>query len=274
MNSELRSRNIMFLIPPYRQIHAVERDKGYLLEMHEHEFYHLIVVTNGRVFVTVPDQTYHIYEGHACVIPPRLPHKIFTDEKYSQIDIDLAACDDERGVYQLFSQKFPDEFTMALFPDVLLNFEKVYEQLGIVTPLNTMLLVNMAERIVLDFVRNLEKDKNASFKKEFAALFSTEESGAFTPLTLVQICEKMNMSKTQLERLVNEEFSCSAIEYGNKLRLSKACMLLESSDYPIKSIGDMLGFYDESHFSSFFKKHMGVTPGRYRKNNYTAVRDL
>ncbi|NBL65604.1 helix-turn-helix domain-containing protein [Flavobacterium sp. NST-5] len=39
------------------------------------------------------------------------------------------------------------------------------------------------------------------------------------------------------------------------------------SDYPISQIADELGFTDESHLSTQFKKHTGINPTKFRQEN-------
>ena len=38
-----------------------------------------------------------------------------------------------------------------------------------------------------------------------------------------------------------------------------------------RDISEKLGFYDESHFTRFFKKSMGITPSNYRNTSRTPL---
>jgi len=53
---------------------------------------------------------------------------------------------------------------------------------------------------------------------------------------------------------------------GKVLERSKHELLY--SDKIIKEIAGALGFYDEFHFSKFFKKHTHVSPAEYRKQSF------
>ena len=70
----------------------------------------------------------------------------------------------------------------------------------------------------------------------------------------------MNLSTTHLERMVRTEFECGAMGYCQKMKLNKAFLLLQNTDLPIRQIAELLKFYDESHFCSFFKGLWLVTP--------------
>ena len=55
-------------------------------------------------------------------------------------------------------------------------------------------------------------------------------------------------------------------EYLNRIRIVKACELLNSSDKKITDIASLVGFNNISYFNRTFVKIMGFTPSSYRKN--------
>lgn len=52
--------------------------------------------------------------------------------------------------------------------------------------------------------------------------------------------------------------------YVLHLRLMHAVELIENTDMTVSEIADASGFFDVAHFSSYFKKHFGITPSKYR----------
>jgi AraC family transcriptional activator of pobA len=44
-----------------------------------------------------------------------------------------------------------------------------------------------------------------------------------------------------------------------------ACMRLQQMDVPVEQIAFGLGFKDPAYFNRFFKKHVGIPPGTYRR---------
>jgi AraC-like DNA-binding protein len=52
--------------------------------------------------------------------------------------------------------------------------------------------------------------------------------------------------------------------YQLQLRLSHARNLL-AQGFPISYVAHETGFFDQTHFTKQFKRHVGVTPGTYRK---------
>jgi transcriptional regulator GlxA family with amidase domain len=56
-------------------------------------------------------------------------------------------------------------------------------------------------------------------------------------------------------------------EYIRELRLARACDLLLTTNMPISLVGNLSGYNDQYFFSKIFKKHIGVSPQKYRKQN-------
>ncbi|WP_039790620.1 helix-turn-helix domain-containing protein, partial [Paenibacillus riograndensis] len=50
-------------------------------------------------------------------------------------------------------------------------------------------------------------------------------------------------------------------------RIKQACRLLSTTDMPVEQIGIAVGFPNASYFNQLFKRVLGTTPLKYRKNN-------
>ena len=53
--------------------------------------------------------------------------------------------------------------------------------------------------------------------------------------------------------------------YINNRKIDVICRLLLDTDMTLTEINDKLGFSTRNYFYTFFKKHIGMTPGDYRK---------
>lgn len=58
---------------------------------------------------------------------------------------------------------------------------------------------------------------------------------------------------------------CTPNQYLQTLRLARARTLLEDRRLSITEIAIASGFSDQSHMGRFFKRHLGMSPGRYRR---------
>ena len=84
-------------------------------------------------------------------------------------------------------------------------------------------------------------------------------------LNLDEIAERLSINRVTLHRKFTEELNISPGNYIIKLRIKKACALLESSNYSVKTVAYSTGFSDQLYFSKVFKKLVGMTPTEYRK---------
>jgi AraC-like DNA-binding protein len=87
-------------------------------------------------------------------------------------------------------------------------------------------------------------------------------------LTLEELSKEVDMSKFYLCRLFKENLKMSPVEYINKVRVERAIELLRNTDMSISEIALECGFNNISYFIKVFKRHMQITPLKFRKQNY------
>ncbi|MNV96405.1 Arabinose operon regulatory protein [compost metagenome] len=75
----------------------------------------------------------------------------------------------------------------------------------------------------------------------------------------------VRMEEHYLSRLFKQKTNESLINYVQTLRLDKAKELLAHTTQPIAEIGRSVGFPSENYFTKTFRKHFGLTPSQYRK---------
>lgn len=85
-------------------------------------------------------------------------------------------------------------------------------------------------------------------------------------MTLDHMASLCNISSSYFSKLFNKITGDNFSNYVNKIRISKACELLENSDMPITMIAFDLGYEDISYFGKVFKRITGLTPTQYKSN--------
>jgi AraC family transcriptional regulator len=81
--------------------------------------------------------------------------------------------------------------------------------------------------------------------------------------SLGELAETAGVHPVTLARSFKRSYGRTVQEYGRAVRLDWAARQL-ASDVPIARVACEAGFADQSHFTRAFRKHTGVTPGRYR----------
>jgi len=87
------------------------------------------------------------------------------------------------------------------------------------------------------------------------------------PITLADCAAKAGFSAAHFCRLFRKRFGISPMSYLQKLRLDKACRLLEKTDMDLAGIVEKVGFSRTNYFCREFKKHIGISPMEYRMRN-------
>lgn len=75
----------------------------------------------------------------------------------------------------------------------------------------------------------------------------------------------LGISADRLHAICTSEIGKSPKALISERLAHEAALRLERSSLTIEQLGHALGFQDPAHFSSFFKRMIGMPPGRYRK---------
>jgi len=83
-------------------------------------------------------------------------------------------------------------------------------------------------------------------------------------LTIAGVARHFALSEVTLRRRFREAFGMSPKQYLLAARLCEAQRLLSTTKLPMQDIAHLLGFFDLAHFSSTFRKHIGLSPTAWR----------
>lgn len=82
--------------------------------------------------------------------------------------------------------------------------------------------------------------------------------------------KELGFSRTNFYRKVKALTGISPNDLLRVYRLNRAAELLLTREYTIGEVGERTGFGNQSHFSSLFKKHFGVSPRTYVANRFSS----
>ena len=91
-------------------------------------------------------------------------------------------------------------------------------------------------------------------------------------LTVLGLAEAMGVSKRTLHRKFDEVVGRTVQHEVNRLRVDNLKRLLSETDIKITRISTDCGFSSPSHFSRYFKQHVGESPSVYRKRERDQTR--
>lgn len=77
------------------------------------------------------------------------------------------------------------------------------------------------------------------------------------------LCKKVGVSRAQLHRKMKELIGITTSEFLRNIRLEKAVELLKEGKINVTQVAYSVGFNNQTHFSTVFKSHYGVSPTEY-----------
>ena len=87
------------------------------------------------------------------------------------------------------------------------------------------------------------------------------------PLTLKSLAAMRFISPSYLSALFKQETGSTLIDYINTQRVNRAAQLLVQNNHTIAAVAEEVGILDVNYFTKIFKKTLGVTPTRYRREH-------
>jgi transcriptional regulator GlxA family with amidase domain len=85
------------------------------------------------------------------------------------------------------------------------------------------------------------------------------------PYDLVALARAASTSPRTLARHFNTTHGMSPHQYLERLRVERACLLLQTTYIPVEEVGRSSGLTSPSTFRRVFLKHMGDLPAEYRR---------
>ncbi len=84
-------------------------------------------------------------------------------------------------------------------------------------------------------------------------------------VTISELAHRVNLSNSHFCALFRRVIGLPPLEYFKRLKMRKACQLLQTSDLPVKEVAARMAFSDPLYFSRLFRRMYAMTPTQYRQ---------
>jgi AraC family L-rhamnose operon regulatory protein RhaS len=92
----------------------------------------------------------------------------------------------------------------------------------------------------------------------------------YEPVRIDRVAADLGMSRRSFTRLFREVAGCTYADFVEKTRVEYACRLLRETSRGIAPIAFECGYEDLSSFYRAFKRHVGSSPGSWRRSGQAA----
>lgn len=129
----------------------------------------------------------------------------------------------------------------------------------------------MAQSLFVQLIVSLWRDRFAadgqqlSARGRMTAVLKYLQENCTETIDLDELAQRFGYSARNLRRVFRETTATTPHDYLVKLRLARAMVALRKSDANVTDVALASGFNDGNHFSYAFRKLVGMSPSRYRR---------
>jgi AraC family transcriptional regulator len=182
-----------------------------------------------------------------------------------QVGQDLVDCDRIELIPRFMNES--DSLLQGIF--VTLKEELEFSKIG-----SNLLIDNLKTTLAIHLLRKYcaTKPKLSSYGdglSRFQLKQVTEyiQENLSQDLNIIELAAIAQISPYHFIRLFKNSIGKTPHQYILQSRIERAKYLLQHSQLSLSSIAAMVGFCDQSHFSKYFKRIMGITPKQFITKN-------
>ena len=247
---------------PQAKNHFRERKDGI-------EEYIFLYCIDGEGSIDVKGRTHVLRKNEAFCIPGRTGHRYAASPEnpwsilwvhFKGTDTALFPLEDCR-IVQIESESASERMTFL--------FEIIFKALGTNYTEGNFAYISQALMLILSETYHREKKNSATEQnKHITNIIRYMDKHLDKILTLDEIAAEFGLSKSYISSIFQKYARHSVMSFFTNLKMKRACDLLRSSALYIYEIAQQLGYIDVFYFSRAFKKTVGVSPKKYRGQDY------
>ncbi|MBO5882909.1 MAG: helix-turn-helix transcriptional regulator [Clostridia bacterium] len=275
-------------IEGFHSIYYFEFDKYFSHVPEKHDFWEMIYIDSGEIDAITNGLGETVSQGQVLFHKPNELHAHISNGKVSNNMLVISFTSKSPAMYffdrKLFTLDKTQKTLLTLFmKEAKIALGKISGEYSNKNPIDFTKApfgsTQLLECYFVEFLLTLERS-NADSVVKVTRTESTLEQGQSSiaelmidymkahiceNVTLMDLCQKFYMGKTQLCTIFGNYVGISPIEYFLDLKFKEAKRLLREEKFSISKISDTLGYSSIHAFSRSFKNSTGVSPSEYRK---------
>jgi AraC-like DNA-binding protein len=234
---------------------------GLVLGHHMHANAYLSLVIEGGYTETCQGNPAHCRAGALRFLPAHEIHSNFYDDGARCLLVEIQPATLERLREHAHVLERPGEVTS---PQAAMLARRLYAEFRHRDHAASIAIEGLVLEILAESVRSTGVPSRTVPKWLMRAKDMIQAKFLEVP-SLTDVAHAAGVHPVHLSREFRRHFDCTVGEYIRKLRIEHASRMLAGSSTPLAEIANVCGFADQSHFSSTFKRTVGLTPARYRE---------
>lgn len=247
---------------PHASYHDRERPKG-------SPQYILLYCTDGQGWIEIKGETKSFTPNTYFIIPKNVRHHYgssqndpwsiywihFTGE-HADLFYDRCVENDGGNVIQI-----------AYDENRIQTFMQLFSLLGNdLTPQSVEIIYLKLQQVLASIIyNNLNSDETENDVVDRSIIYM--KGNLLKTFRIRELADQVNYSVSRYSELFRKKTGRSPVQYFIRLKIHKSCQLLYFTKATVKDICQQIGFEDPFYFSRMFKKSMGISPLKYRKQH-------
>ena len=235
---------------------------------HFHDYYVIGFIERGQRCLLCKEQTYVIKPGDILLFNPGDNH---TCQQISDEPLDYRCINIQPDSMRIASSEIMEKECLPIFTqNVLFRSElavSLRELHQMIMEKGTdfkkeELFLFLLEQLITEYSHTAPASVKEVPSLEMKAICDYFENNYSNAITLDQLSDLTGMNKYHLLHSFTKQKGISPYSYLETIRINHAKRLLEQGETPV-DVAFLSGFNDQSHFTNFFKKLIGLTPKQY-----------
>ena len=252
-------------------------DAEYSISSGIRNYYMICIITQGKGSCEINEKVHPVKSGDALLIYPGVEaiFEVDQEEPCSYTWVGFAGVKAKECIMNLgFSHK--RHIISVENTDKLHQFVKYMLQARELTFANELRRNGLLKLFIAELIDQYNRQLTEVQMKDF---HNTETSAYIrnaisyiaenyaSQIKINELADHIGVNRSYLASSFKKAMGYSPKEYLLRLRMEKAKSLLETTDQPINSIANAVGYTDQLAFSRMFKRYSGVSPKTYREEN-------
>lgn len=235
----------------------------------QHLLWELLTVEEGDVCLTADEQVFHLHAGQTALIAPMEFHRVWSESNTPPVLTIFSFYADNFPIpsSRIFSLENPEELRQIL---TLFHIGFLFNDIyicGIKDSLAAQKAAKALELYLLTLLLQhpLKPQPATRSGQNFSQLVTFLHNNISRSLRTKDIAEQCAMSVSTVNQTFNKYAGVGILHYFNQLKVNSAITMLENGK-SVQEVAEVLGFVNQSYFSTVFRRFTGRTPSEYKKS--------
>jgi len=235
---------------------------------HFHDYYVIGFIEKGQRYLLCKEQEYVIQPGDILLFNPGDNH---TCQQISEEPLDYRCLNIQPDIMRKASSEIMGKECLPVFTQNVLFRSDLAVSLRELQQMimeketdfkKEELFLFLLDQLITEYSETTLISDEDEFSFEMKAICDYFEKNYADAITLDQLSDLTGMNKYHLLHSFTKQKGISPYSYLETVRINHAKRLLEQGEMSA-DVAFLTGFTDQSHFTNFFKKLIGLTPKQY-----------